>query len=121
MPEIDYGPIANFIRPHTGADQKSADDVKRALLGDREAAKRLTDAGVLLPCPYCKGAAEVIDNKICADVSCNTYGCRGNSYFAGGDDGSDLYFDTVYEAILAWNTRAPILSAAEREMLEGME
>ena len=27
------------------------DDVKLALLGDREAAKRLTDAGVLAPCP----------------------------------------------------------------------
>ena len=30
-------------------------DVKRALLGDHEAAKRLTDAGVLLPCPFCGG------------------------------------------------------------------
>lgn len=28
-------------------------DEKRALLGDREAAKRLTDAGVLVPCPCC--------------------------------------------------------------------
>ena len=27
-------------------------DEKRALLGDHEAAKRLTDAGVLLPCPF---------------------------------------------------------------------
>ena len=39
MPELDYGPVTNFIRPHTGADQKNADDVKRALLGDHEAAK----------------------------------------------------------------------------------
>lgn len=29
------------------------DDIKRALLGDKEAAKRLTDAGVLLLCPVC--------------------------------------------------------------------
>ncbi len=28
------------------------DDIKRALLGDKEAAERLTDAGVLLPCPF---------------------------------------------------------------------
>ena len=28
---------------------------KRALLGDHEAAKRLTDAGVLVPCPMCGG------------------------------------------------------------------
>nr|DAP75506.1 MAG TPA: restriction alleviation protein [Caudoviricetes sp.] len=31
------------------------DDIKRALLGDHEAARRLTDAGVLLPCPFCGG------------------------------------------------------------------
>lgn len=30
------------------------DDVKAALLGDREAAKRLTEQGVPLGCPYCK-------------------------------------------------------------------
>lgn len=35
------------------------DDIKRALLGDKEAAKRLTDAGVLLPCPVCKGDARL--------------------------------------------------------------
>ena len=28
-------------------------DEKLALLGDHEAAKRLTDAGVLMPCPFC--------------------------------------------------------------------
>lgn len=31
------------------------DDIKLALLGDHEAARRLTDAGVLLPC-MCGGA-----------------------------------------------------------------
>lgn len=30
-------------------------DKTRALLGDHEAAKRLTEAGVLLACPFCKG------------------------------------------------------------------
>lgn len=29
------------------------EDVRAALLGDHEAAKRLTEAGVLLPCPMC--------------------------------------------------------------------
>ena len=28
-------------------------DVRAALLGDHEAAKRLTEAGVMLPCPWC--------------------------------------------------------------------
>ena len=31
------------------------DDIKFALLGDRDAARRLTDAGVLIPCPGCGG------------------------------------------------------------------
>ena len=29
------------------------DDARAALLGDHEAAKRLTEAGVLAPCPWC--------------------------------------------------------------------
>lgn len=33
------------------------DDIKLALLGDKAAAKRLKDAGVLLLCPVCKGDA----------------------------------------------------------------
>ena len=28
-------------------------DERRALLGDHEASKRLSEAGVLLPCPFC--------------------------------------------------------------------
>ena len=31
------------------------DDIKLALLGNHEAAKRLTEAGVLAPCPFCGG------------------------------------------------------------------
>ena len=31
------------------------DDIKLALLGSKEAAKRLTDAGVLVPCAGCGG------------------------------------------------------------------
>lgn len=29
---------------------------RRALLGDHEASKRLSEAGVLVPCPFCGGA-----------------------------------------------------------------
>ena len=31
------------------------DDIKLAMLGNKEAAKRLTDAGVLLPCSFYGG------------------------------------------------------------------
>ena len=35
------------------------DDIKLALLGNHEASKRLTDAGVLLPC-MCGGKAGIV-------------------------------------------------------------
>ena len=40
------------------------DDKTRAMLGDREAAKRLTEAGVLLPCPHCKGRAVLVEGTL---------------------------------------------------------
>lgn len=97
------------------------DDKTRALLGDRAAQERLTEAGVLLPCSYCGGMGELINSFGSFDVICEKYGCRGNSYSTSGDDGGDLYFETEYDARLAWNTRAPILNSEEMEMLEGME
>ena len=75
-------------------------DEKRALLGDHKAAKRLTDTGVLLPCPFCGydkpeyGATWVYCPK------CKCFGPAKRYY---------------NEGLLAWNTRAPVLSA------EGME
>lgn len=82
-------------------------DEKRALLGNEEAAKRLTDAGVRIPC-RCGAKGEIItmakygENKWKpAVIRCPK--CH-------------------YEACLTdWNTRAPILSSREMEMLEGME
>ena len=35
------------------------DDIKLAMLGNKEAARRLTEAGVLLPCPFCNGNADI--------------------------------------------------------------
>ena len=87
------------------------DDVKKALLGDHEAAKRLTDAGMLLPC--CGAAPNLrrfMGLKAWA-VECSVNGHIHNTPLC----------DSEYKARLAWNTRAPILSAAEMEMLEGME
>ena len=84
------------------------DDKTRALLGDREAAKRLTDAGVLLPCPGCRGE----DAKHRAVMACVMIECPFGFMAAGYD---------LEEARQIWNTRAPILSKIEREMLEGME
>ena len=88
------------------------DDIKLALLGNKEAAKRLTDAGMLLPCPFC-GETTICEGSLRGEVW----------YFCGKDECASLgaTSENEYGARLAWNTRAPILSAEDLERLEGME
>ena len=74
------------------------DDKTRALLGDREAAKRLTDAGVLLPCCGVPPILHYFDPLDCYGIECGGNGHIHNTGFC----------DSEYEASLAWNTRAPM-------------
>ena len=92
------------------------DDIKLALLGSKEAAKRLTEKGVLVPCPHCGAEAKMLRmggikrfffNPTVKRPTCTK--CRATMF---------VWF-SEYQARLAWNTRAPILSAEEMEMLEG--
>ena len=85
------------------------DDKTRALLGDHEAAKRLTDAGVLVPCPFCGG--DTITTNLLGTWWCRCTSCDATSSIRADENG----------ARLAWNTRAQILSAEEMEMLHGKE
>ena len=84
------------------------DDIKLAMLGSKEAAKRLTDAGVLVPCPFCKGLVHRV------------IGFGGLNFFKCRKCGAVVSFDNDYfnahpnEARLAWNTRAAV-------EMEGME
>ena len=87
------------------------DDIKLALLGSKEAAKRLTEAGVLVPCCCGYDAHIKHDRDRGYKVCCESISC-GNETMWWPDKGT---------AIRVWNTRAPILSAEEMEMLEGME
>lgn len=98
------------------------DDIKLALLGDYEAARRLTEKGALLPCPCCGGNARVrytgrgsgplgyISNVYMRSkpgfVMCDKCNLQTEKYMR------------VCRAVNRWNTRAPILSAEEMEMLE---
>ena len=92
------------------------DEKTRALLGDREAQERLTDAGVLLPC-HCGGEMEIMVPKGIASCLADIYyRPRCKECFAIGAAGR-----TAKQAIRFWNTRAPILSSEEMEMMEGME
>ena len=94
--------------------------IKFALLGDHEAAKQLTERYELLPCPFCGGQAKCFGGPSIACVHCKACGleiCRMDA------DGEDIISQICavapkYEACLAWNTRAPILSAEEMERLE---
>ena len=99
-------------------------DEKRALLGDHEAAKRLTETGylkasgdlALCRCPFC-GSENVVYERYL-----HTAGYRWRvvctSCMASIDPGHAQQRSTVQRM---WNTRAPILSAEEMEMLEGMK
>ena len=90
------------------------DDIKRALLGDHEAAKRLTDAGVMVPCQHGSKAVMLNTGNVCPTIY----------YRIIAKDSCCMQarlFETEHEARLTWNTRAPILSAEEMEMLHGKE
>ena len=85
------------------------DDVKLALLGNREAAKRLTDAGVLLPCPAC------------ANIDLKAYDVFGEHFvYCRVCKMTGPIKNFNYDARLAWNLRAPILNTEEMEMLAGL-
>lgn len=86
------------------------DDIKLALLGNKEAAKRLTEAGIAIPCPFC--ANRIISR--CENNGLYVYTCSSCGTSGDIEIGHR-------KALLSWNTRAPILSAEEMEMLEGME
>ena len=88
-------------------------DVRRAMLGDREAAKRLTDAGVLVPCAHCKGRAVLVEGTLQAP---GRY-----SIVCGECFNATTWCVSKEDAIGRWNTRAPILSSREMEMLHGKE
>ena len=85
------------------------DDIKLALLGDKEAAKRLTEAGVLLECPFCGGEAM---------VEYDTIEPFEYAVFCGDCGVMPATSEDEQLARLAWNTRAPILSESELKKLE---
>ena len=100
------------------------DDIKLTLLGNHEAAKRLTDAGyfkasgdlALCRCPFC-GSEDVVYERY-LHVAGYRWRVVCTSCMANIDPGHAQQRSTVQRM---WNTRAPILSAEEMEMLEGMK
>lgn len=77
-----------------------------ALLGDKEAQKDCTEKGILLPCPFCGGEAEIIgvDNSNPFTVWCDNCGLEFGM-------GKDYHY---YQIVETWNTRqAPPIGRCE--------
>ena len=95
------------------------DDKTRAFLGDSAAQERLTVAGVLLPCPCCGAQPKQFGGASISYVHCDKCGlevCRMDS------DGEDIVekifaYSPKYEAHLAWNRRAAILTLEQLDAL----
>lgn len=102
-------------------------DIQRAMLGDHAVAARLTEQGVLLPCPWCKKTVAHVGTYAeheCMDEDDPGYGWSSTHYdvvcdfTAGGCGASTGPRESAEEALADWNTRAPILSAEKIERLE---
>ena len=92
-------------------------DIKRALLGDHEAAKRLAQSGIVIPCPICGGVdcciSDITGNEPYVPERWSLHHfCKGIEAFIS------TYGSSAVKCIETWNTRAPILSAEEMERLE---
>ena len=98
-------------------------NIERALLGDHEAAKRLTEEGDLLPCPFCgeNPSTRVRVKAQCFEMSVVCFKC-GMSRTVQVDI-CDTEFDKLQTGMMlakkSWNTRAPILSESELKKLRG--
>ena len=109
------------------------DDIKLAMLGNKDAAKRLTEAGALVPCPFCGKAVNLrrvsssytTSPTVIMDswtVECPNGCIRNNVYkseiFQDEKGAVVIKNNGAESARLAWNTRAPILSESEMEKLK---
>lgn len=86
-------------------------DITLALLGDHEAAQRVTERGELLPCWRCGTNSEMeelhtggkpIYAVVCKNHYCGAYGCA---------------HPTKTDAASYWNTRAPVLTPVQLALL----
>lgn len=115
-------------------------DKERAMLGDREAQEAITERGELLPCPVCGKQPELRNNGPQIDrgnrfleddcdfftawhVTCRCGESKNGwvTQYHLNDDGTVTMIgkrDGRKEAILNWNTRAPLLTPEQIKRLE---
>lgn len=94
-------------------------EIQKALLGDKKAAKRLTEKGVLLPCPFCGGEAyKNIGLDYDSYFEWNCICCNKCSAEIKGEEVHGKADPSELEILIReWNTRAPILSESELKNL----
>lgn len=108
-------------------------DIQRALLGDHDAAARLTEQGVLIPCPCCKGEAVLAYSlgpyyMLSVRVKCKSCGHQtvpayyGNNGTIKFEEANEHGKDEAEQLVTRrWNTRAPLVTQEQMEMLDVME
>ena len=69
---------------------------RRALLGDREAQEECTRQGIVLSCPFCREAKNLVVRNVCGDAFVECLRCHATSSLTSSPD----------TAIKDWNTRA---------------
>lgn len=91
------------------------DEIRRALLGDKEAKDALTERYELLPCPFCGSEAHLfVQNGV--RVMCPK--CNASSkILVDGRGPRGITGNATKAVVRAWNTRAPIPSAEEMDEL----
>lgn len=110
------------------------DDVTRALLGDLDAAERITDQWIPLSCPRCGGSWKFRVTSRSErgaargwgfHIGCTECGCRTNIYYVemeiGADGRINFVTDERKKALLEWNTRPRLLTPEQMDALERMD
>lgn len=86
---------------------------QRAMLGDKEAQRQITERGELLPCPFCGGQIVIWDSDFGVVKFAECKKCEIRFVFK--------WDNTNKEIAEKWDTRAPILTMEQINALEAME
>lgn len=98
------------------------DDVTSALLGDHDAAARLTERRELVPCPWCKGKPSTrirsSGNEMFLSVACFKCGVKRTIQIEMLDTEFNQLERGIEKVVKEWNTRAPILTPTQLAALK---
>lgn len=88
--------------------------IRRAMAGDREAQEVCTQAGTILPCPFCGAEPEIAKLHV-PQVGGGARAIHHAMCLACGCSKSDYGVYEEHDVIASWNTRAEPPTVAENE------